>query len=139
MRINIVCTGNVARSPALEILLQAARPDLTVESSAVGTNAKPGRRCALPMRELLATRSNAAGILAEAHRSRLLSDCEEPDLIVCTARIHEQRLAEQGNTVPYLVLDPPLPDPAFGGRPAYLKVWPMLLDATKVLAEQEIP
>lgn len=131
--ITVVCTGNVARSAAMGILLQDARPDLQVYSAAVGAKAKRGRRMAKPMRELMA--QAGFGEDAEAHRSRLLEDVPSSDLVICTAPVHLRRLQEMEDQSPHMLLDPALPDPAFGGRPAYARVWPMILDAVQNLGE----
>lgn len=133
MNVTVVCTGNVARSAALGILLAAARPDLHVTSAAVGRKAAAGRRCARPMRDLLT--AAGYGPEAEAHRSRLLDLTDPPDLIVATAHVHQRRLAELGSDLPVVPVEPPLPDPAFGGAAAYAEVWPRIVAAAQWLAD----
>ena len=136
MIVNIVCTGNVARSAALGILLADNRPDLTVISSAVGKRAVDGRRCARPMRALLAEYGYAEQ--AETHRSRVFDPDEQVDVIVASAAVHVRRLSELGATAQIIALDPPIPDPAFGGEAAYAEVWPMIEAAVQKLS-RELP
>lgn len=132
MRITIVCTGNVARSVALAALLSDYRPDLTVDSAAVGRKASPGRRAARPMRALLDQAGH--GDLAEDHRSRLWADLPRPDLTVACAPVHLQHLSRLDPAAPTLLADPTIPDPAFGGLEAYERAWPLLLQAARNLA-----
>ena len=131
MRVTIVCTGNVARSPALAALLAARRPDLDVTSAAVGLRAKPGRRMARPMRDRLTAAGHADA--AEQHRSALLAP-DPADVVVAVAPIHSRRLADSGYPGAVLALDPAIPDPAFGGEAAYETVWPMLVGAADYLS-----
>lgn len=143
----VLCTGNVARSAALGILLADARPDLDVTSAAIGANATAGRRMAKPMRERFADSPLAAK--AESHRSRLLVDAfaarKHIDILICTAAVHVRRLTAVTRELgidrppPYWLLDPPLPDPAFGGRPAYAQVWPMIQGAAQTVARHLPP
>jgi protein-tyrosine-phosphatase len=132
--VDIVCTGNVARSAALGILLADYRPDLDVRSSAVGRKAVDGRRCARPMRKLLADAGYAKQ--AEAHRSRVFDPAKRVDVVVASAAVHVRRLSELGVTAHVIALDPPLPDPAFGGEAAYAEVWPMIVEAAQKLAKE---
>lgn len=130
----VVCTGNVARSPALGTLLAEERPDLRVTSAAVGAKAAAGRRMARPMRELMT--GAGYGAVAQAHRSRLLADvlaAEHVDLVVCCAEVHVKRLALIPGAPPFVPVKPPLPDPAFGGQAAYERVFPMIRRAAAYL------
>ena len=128
MRVVIVCTGNVARSPALALLLSDLRPDLDVSSAAVGLKAKQGRRCARNMRLLLAEAGHVEA--AENHRSRLYIDLpERPDVVVACAPIHVKRLAAVDPEANVMECSPPIPDPAFGGMDSYLSAWPLLVKA----------
>lgn len=129
MKITVVCTGNVNRSPALAIMLARQRPDFKIDSAAVGTKAKPGRPMARPMRELMAGIGFA--VQAEKHRSKLLIDCEKPDLIIATAGVHVKRLIDMAYPVDVLALTPPLPDPAFG---THDQVFPAIRAAAFYLA-----
>lgn len=132
MHVTIICTGNVARSPALAVLLAEARPDLTVTSAAVGAKATAGRRMARPMRELLTAYGRPDA--AEAHRSQLLADFPTlPDVAVATAPVHARRLAALAPELAVVRINP-IPDPAFGGAAAYARVWPLLVEAAEHLA-----
>lgn len=130
-RVMVVCTGNVARSPALATLLAYARPDLTVTSAAVGARAQPGRRMARPMRELLTDHGH--GYAAAQHRSHLFDPADPPDIAIAVAPVHVRRLHKLAPDVP-VIRTTHIPDPAFGGPPAYHRVWPLLVAAAAELA-----
>lgn len=135
MRVLTVCTGNVARSPALALLLADARPDWEVRSAAAGAKARPGRRMARPMRALLA--QAGLGDAADAHRSQLVAEALEgwtPDVVVTAAAVHTRRMAALAPHLPVHACSPPLKDPAFGGEPAYAELWPKLLLTVDALA-----
>lgn len=129
MTVCIVCTGNVARSPAIEILLRGLRPDLTVISAAVGLKAQAGRVMAKPMRQLLTSAGHV--VAADAHRSRLITDVPVGAVCYAVAPVHMKRLAARGIAGHYIG---PIPDPAFGGREAYERVWPLIVAAANELA-----
>lgn len=132
--VTVVCTGNVARSPALATLLAALRPDLYVGSAAVGAHARPGRRMARPMRQLLTEHGHPQA--ATTHRARLLTALADPGLVICCAPVHTTRLAALGICAPHHQLDPPVPDPAFGGGPAYLRAYALIREHAHNLATQ---
>lgn len=121
----VVCTGNVARSPAIAILLQRARPDLHVISAALGSKATAGRRMARPMRLLLTLAG--LGAEAEAHRSQLVTDemMEQYFCAIAPTRTHVVRLRQRGFAGVIWEFER-VPDPAFGGVPAYDEVWPII-------------
>lgn len=132
MRVTVVCTGNVARSVALAALLGPLRPDLDVDSAAVGTKAKNGRRAARQMRLLLTYAGH--GQLAEDHRSRVWADLPRPDLTVACAPVHLTHLHRLDPAAPTVLANPTIPDPAFGGAAAYDRAWPLLVQAARHLA-----
>jgi protein-tyrosine-phosphatase len=131
MKVIVVCTGNVARSPALACLLQAGRQDMEVGSAAVGHRAVSGLRMRKPMRDIMAWYGYAT--YADLHRSRLLADCDRPDLIIAVAPVHMKRLEEIAPGIPRLLCDPVIPDPAFGNRTAYEHAWDCIVDAAGTL------
>lgn len=133
MRVLVVCTGNVARSPALHCLLATQRPDLQVTSAGVGSRARAGRRMARPMRDIL-TRLGF-GEFATAHRSTPIWEAEPADLIVTVAPVHARRLDALGIRTPHLAVGP-IADPAFGGVEAYREVWPEIIRAADWLARE---
>lgn len=134
MRVVVVCTGNVARSPALKILLAANRPDLQVESAGMGHGAVNGLLMRKHMREILA--EAGYGPEAAAHRSRRWDAVDGvPDLAVGVAPVHMQRLAEAAPDVPRLLTRPAVKDPAYGDRGTYLVAWEQIMDAARWLAE----
>lgn len=108
----VIDTGNVSVSAALAIMLAARRPDLTVHSAAVGRRATPGRYMSLPMLHLMRSHADAAA----DHRSQRLEAIPNPGLIVCTIP-QLARFVPDG--WPRILLDPPIPGPAFGGPAAY--------------------
>jgi protein-tyrosine-phosphatase len=133
----VLCTGNVARSPALAALLHRSRPDLKVLSAAIGVNAKNGRLVARPMRNLL-TRHGLGD--AAQHRSQRWDDLlrvVKPNYVVAVAQVHLHRLSAEWRERALYV--GPIPDPAFGGEEAYERVWPMLEEAADRLATTLIP
>lgn len=132
MRVTVVCTGNVARSVALAALLGTYRPDLHLNSAAVGEKAQPGRRAARHMRDLLTQAGHPH--LAQTHRSRLWVDLPRPDVTVACAPVHLKHLARLDPAAPTLLTRPTIPDPAFGGAEAYARAWPLLIQAARHLA-----
>jgi len=137
-RILVVCTGNVARSPAMEILLRHYRPDLRVTSAAVGERARDGRPMARPMRTRMAQLGLATA--AARHRSRTFATAlrsgDNPQLVLAMASNHVARLeALQFDDAPVRMIGP-IADPAFGGEPAYDRALQQLLVAVSELAAE---
>lgn len=127
-RIVVVCTGNIARSPALAAVLGKRCDDLDVSSAAVGRKAVAGLPMKRRMREILAR--EGLGVEAEGHRSKLLTELEwTPDLLIAVAPVHMSRLAEILPDVPRILCEPPIPDPAFGGPEAYEIAWHLIQQA----------
>jgi protein-tyrosine-phosphatase len=122
----VVCTGNIARGPALAMLLQGLRPDLQVYSAAVGLKAKRGLRIPSPMRAKLA--AAGFGDAAEAHRSKLLEDVPTSanTVFVATAPIHVKRLAALGLNGETKVYTLKIADPVWEGKDGYDKVYPVI-------------
>lgn len=138
MRVVIVCTGNVARSPALACLLQLRRPDLTVESAAVGVNARSGMRMKRHMRELLSDDDPGSfrSLAAEQHRSVRWDELTgDIDCAVGVAPVHIERLEILAPDVPRLLTVPRIKDPAYGGIEGYLLAWEQIKLAAEMLAE----
>lgn len=83
----MICTGNVYRSPAAELLLRRALgPDSGVVVRSAGTAPLVGAELAPEMIELL----RAAGISSQDHRARGLSEVDvvSANLIIGLAREH---------------------------------------------------
>lgn len=139
MRVVIVCTGNVARSPALACLLRLHRPDLTVDSAGVGVNAKAGLRMKRHMRELLS--DNVEGSprwdAAESHRSVRWDMLEgDVDIAVGVVPVHIERLKILAPNVKRVLTIPRIKDPAYGGLEAYLLAWEQIKLAAEMLADE---
>ena len=75
----VVCTGNICRSPAVELLMRR-RLDRTVTVSSAGTHALAGQPVSPPMAELLRARGvDPSGFTARTLRPAMV---EEADLVV---------------------------------------------------------
>jgi protein-tyrosine phosphatase len=81
-----VCTGNICRSPAAELLLSSRLADQDVAVSSAGTRARVGEPVHPPMAELL----RAAGVSPEPFAARLLSreQLAGADLVLVMTREH---------------------------------------------------
>ncbi|WP_062530159.1 arsenate reductase/protein-tyrosine-phosphatase family protein [Demequina rhizosphaerae] len=88
-----VCTGNICRSPAAELLLVRELGDLATVSSA-GTHALVGHGIPEPMVDELA----ADGIDARTHRGRLLTEpiMRGSDLVIAMTLEHRQLAVQTG-------------------------------------------
>lgn len=87
-----VCTGNISRSPAAELLLASSLgPDAGVAVTSAGTHAPDGWPIATPVSNLL----QAMGIASDGHRSRLLTAdmVREADLILAMTQEHRGQVA----------------------------------------------
>lgn len=127
MRIAVVCTGNVARSPALARVLQEMYPHHTFSSAAVGLKATRGRKMAKPMREILT--QCGWGDYAETHRSKLFMDLDEPHIAIAAAPVHMKYLAAIAPDIPHMLSDPVIFDPAFGTREGYERCWDLIQES----------
>lgn len=128
LRVIVVCTGNVARSPALAAILQLRNFSTDFSSAAVGRKALAGLPVKQQMRKILEREGYGD---ASPHRSRLLTELEwTPDVVVCCAPVHLKRTREILPDVPQLLCQPVIPDPAFGGPEAYEVAWQLMLRAS---------
>ncbi|QAY63619.1 low molecular weight phosphatase family protein [Xylanimonas allomyrinae] len=80
-----VCTGNICRSPAAELLLSAAL-DASVQVTSAGTSGLPGAPVSPPMAALLAR----DGIASDGFASRALTaaDVRSADLVLTLTAAH---------------------------------------------------
>jgi len=90
-----VCTGNICRSPLAEALLRSRLAPYSPRVHSAGTmgfDASP----MTPEAVRLAVGLGVAAELAEAHRSRYLTDAElrSPDLILAMSREHRRSIVE---------------------------------------------
>lgn len=127
--VTVIDSGNVSVSAALAIMLAARRPDLHVYSAAVGRRARPGRPMAVPMVHLM--RAHQAAALA--HRSRKLDSIANPGLIVCPTALLARHVPDGW---PCIILDPPIPGPAFSGPAAYRRAHTLASVHAAALAAQ---
>jgi protein-tyrosine phosphatase len=90
-RVLAVCTGNICRSPAVEMLLRGVL-DTSVTVGSAGTNALVGHPVAEPMADLL----TASGFPSAGFAARQLSPVlvEEADLILALTTEHRSRVVE---------------------------------------------
>ncbi len=99
MKILIVCTGNVCRSPLAAAMLKqrlAERGRTDVEVVSAGTAAADGE----PASEGSYLVALEHGVDLSAHAARLLTrrDVDDADLILCMSEHHVQRCGELGGT-----------------------------------------
>lgn len=100
MKVLMVCTGNICRSPMAEVMLRSElerRGRRDVEISSAGTWAAFGHPAQPEAREVL----RARGIELDGHRSRPL-DPEElaaADLVVAMTSVHARELRELSEEV----------------------------------------
>lgn len=96
VRVLAVCTGNVCRSPATELLLRtilAGRPDsggLPVTVSSAGTGALVGAQVDPPTARLLAAEGVATGAFTARQLTREL--VEEADVVLALTREHRRAI-----------------------------------------------
>jgi len=81
-----VCTGNICRSPAMELLFARQLADAGVTVSSAGTHAMKGHGIPAPMLRCL----DADGIDGTAHLARQYTEAiaRKADLIVCATAQH---------------------------------------------------
>lgn len=92
VKVLVVCTGNICRSPAAHLLLQhALGPDAGVEVASAGVMPLVAEPVSSPMAALL----GAAGVSADGFQARPLSaaDVKEATLVLGVTRAHRGRAA----------------------------------------------
>uniref|UniRef100_UPI0034D5C6A4 arsenate reductase/protein-tyrosine-phosphatase family protein n=1 Tax=Streptomyces polyasparticus TaxID=2767826 RepID=UPI0034D5C6A4 len=97
MRILVVCTGNICRSPFAEQLLRHRFPPLgsqrpLAEFSSAGTHSASGQ----DMSPEAASRLQALGVPVTPHKARQLTSqlLADTDLVLCMAREHRHWVVE---------------------------------------------
>ncbi|MGO1852393.1 MAG: low molecular weight phosphatase family protein [Microbacteriaceae bacterium] len=95
LRILVVCTGNVCRSPLAEALLAARFAGTDIMLRSAGTRALAGAP-ATPQTHALATRLGADLERTTRHRARQLDEAllESADLVLALAREHRRAVVE---------------------------------------------
>ena len=90
-RILVVCTGNICRSPAGQLMIDRLLEPAAVRVESAGTRAMAGRGVPAPMLELLAER----GIDGSHHVARQLTRqlLESADLVLTATREHRSHVA----------------------------------------------
>lgn len=96
MRILVVCTGNVCRSPIGELLLTRYLEGTSIEVSSAGTRGLPSHRIDPSSARLL----DAAGIDSDEFRSRRLTRpiAMSADLILCFEKRHRRDIVSLAPT-----------------------------------------
>lgn len=137
MKVLFVCTGNINRSAAAEMIARAVAPEIETRSAAC--NGEAGRSMPRRMREALAD----AGIPVLPHRSTALTAdlVAWADLTVGMQPSHLRAVAKFGGAARSMVewASTPLtkvPDPQFGGAASFPLVVQILLDAVPRLCEE---
>ncbi len=89
-RILTVCTGNICRSPAAELLLNHHLRDPRIRASSAGTGAQPAMPIDAPMAALL----DARGVSPAGFHSTFLTaaDIQRADLVLGLTREHRSRV-----------------------------------------------
>ena len=100
MRIMMVCTGNICRSPVADVLLRNALPRERYVVESMGTHALVDR----PMTEQAASRAirlGAASTDVENHRARQMNEADlvATDLVLAMSREHRTRIVETAPTI----------------------------------------
>ncbi len=100
MKVLMVCTGNICRSPMAEVMLQAEvarRGCNQIEVASAGTWAGFGNPAQPEAREVLGQR----GIDLDAHRSRPVDPKElaEADLVIAMTSVHARELKQLSEEV----------------------------------------
>jgi protein-tyrosine phosphatase len=100
MKVLMVCTGNICRSPMAEVMLRAElerRGCSGIEVASAGTWAGFGNPAQPEAREVVRDR----GIDLEAHRSRPIDPAElaDADLVVAMTSVHARELRQLSDVV----------------------------------------
>ena len=124
LRILVVCTGNICRSPAAAALLRARSAGLGIEVASAGTAAVVGH----PIHPLTAAALAQVGIEDLNHRARQLSPAHVAgaDLVLTAERRHRVAVIEADPTAlrrtftiaEFACLSDAVEDPAAAGTPA---------------------
>ena len=93
LRVLFVCTANICRSPAMELIARDLAGDADVVISSAGTHARDGHRINVDITPTL-----PPGLLdgAGAFRSRLLTAAllDEADLVLTAESVHRQHILD---------------------------------------------
>lgn len=132
-----MCTGNINRSAAAEMIARAVAPEIEARSAAC--NGQAGRSMPRRMREAL----DAVGIPVLPHRSTALTAdlVAWADLTVGMQPSHLRAVAELGGRARSMVewsssSLSKVPDPQFGGAESFPLVVQILLDAVPRLCRE---
>lgn len=95
LRLLMVCTGNVCRSPLAELVLAYRLEGLGVHVSSAGTRPRPGMRMTTETASI-AVENGVAPHRVMMHSARQLSvsDLQQVDLVLAMARDHRREVVE---------------------------------------------
>lgn len=86
-----MCTGNICRSPFAEFLAASLTDGGRLRFASAGTATRRG----LAATETMTVVAAEFGVDLREHRSRPLSDAEEPDLVLCMEDHHRHAVADR--------------------------------------------
>lgn len=133
-RILVVCDGNICRSPTVAAMLQAARPEKTVESA--GLVGLEGQDMDATAREV----ARANGLTCPPHEARKLEGvhCREAELILVMEARQRDRIIQRfpeasGKTflLSHWNGGQDIPDPYRRGREVFERIYPMMSQAVE--------
>ena len=133
-RILVVCDGNICRSPTVAAMLQAARPDKTVESA--GLVGLEGQDMDTTARDV----AQANGLTCPSHLARKLESrhCREAELILVMETRQRDRIIQwfpEASGKTFLLSHwnggHDIPDPYRRGREVYERIYPMMSQAVE--------
>ncbi|WP_350280173.1 low molecular weight protein-tyrosine-phosphatase [Kribbella sp. HUAS MG21] len=123
MRVEIVCTGNICRSPMGEVVLRAKLAEAGIEGVEVTSSGTGGWHVGDPMDPRAAAALRRRGYDGSAHRARRYERSWERDLVLAMDSGHLAELtrgAASEHVVLFAELD--VPDPYYGADDGFDEV-----------------
>ncbi|TDW81023.1 low molecular weight protein-tyrosine-phosphatase [Kribbella sp. VKM Ac-2566] len=113
MRVEIVCTGNICRSPMGEVVLRAKLADAGLDDVEVTSSGTGGWHVGDRMDPRAAAALRRRGYDGSAHRARQFERAGDPDLILAMDSSHLDTLTRYGAAAQLFARDD-VPDPYYG-------------------------